>query len=134
MLLNVKIYRKEFTWCRKFVSGSLQTQERIVIIKKNGNGIIFLNDKEKLTNTKINSLEKGIKIYPNPAKEYFILSYNLSDTENNKTLNITDVNGKIVSVRQISNNFGEIFVKTDSFKKGIYFLKLGEYIKKADIE
>ena len=109
-------------WCRKFVSGSLQTQERVVIINENG----------KLTNSEIIGFENGIKVFPNPAKNYFILSYNLSDTE--KVLNITDITGKIIFTKQIENNFGELFIKTNDFKKGIYFIQIGENSKKIIIE
>ncbi|MFN4123642.1 MAG: T9SS type A sorting domain-containing protein, partial [Flavobacteriales bacterium] len=57
--------------------------------------------------TGINNLESNqIAVFPNPAKETANVLINLQSNEGNLTMNITDVNGKVVISRQISSQAG----------------------------
>lgn len=72
-----------------------------------------------------NNSQLGIKLYPNPTSESFCIS----GFEDNAALRLTDISGKLILVKQVSDN--EI-VSISSLPKGVYIVEL--ITKKGVIE
>ncbi|OFY89476.1 MAG: hypothetical protein A3K10_11725 [Bacteroidetes bacterium RIFCSPLOWO2_12_FULL_31_6] len=69
---------------------------------------------EKITNKNV------VKVYPNPAQDYFIVNYNLKD--NGKAVfRLYDVMGKEVIAQPITDMVGELKISSSTLKQGIYF-------------
>ncbi|MBN9484907.1 MAG: hypothetical protein BGO70_05695 [Bacteroidetes bacterium 43-93] len=58
-------------------------------------------------------------IYPNPAKDKVMVSWNITGTEN-ATVTMTDITGK--KVYQSTVNGANIVISTNSLQKGLYFI------------
>jgi hypothetical protein len=80
-------------------------------------GRVYRFDRVIATSLKINDLETGIQIYPNPASDKLILK---GVDLKNAQITIYDVNGKINSGYAIGNNS----VDVSGLKNGIYFLQI----------
>lgn len=73
----------------------------------------------------LNSIQDDYKIsfYPNPTKEYLFINFCITP-EDNYTLQLIDINGKIVQTEQISNPKQEETVNVSKLSKGIYLANL----------
>jgi hypothetical protein len=93
----------------------------IVVTEKTTTGIKELKDISNL-----------ISVYPNPTTNNFFVSNSLNETEN-MTVNISDMNGKLV--QKIQNvNGSKSSINIDDLAKGFYFLRIetsrGDVLKK----
>ena len=82
--------------------------------------------------------ETYLKINPNPANEYIIISYKISGTVNGLKLSITDAMGKTVYVKQLNKANDEQLLLINNYAKGNYIctlfnngkaIKSGKFIK-----
>lgn len=78
-------------------------------------GMIVTNNQTTDISSEISRL--GVKLYPNPTAESFCIS----GFEDNAALRLTDISGKVILVKQVSNN--EI-IPISSLPKGIYIVEL----------
>ena len=69
--------------------------------------------------SKINQAD--VNIYPNPSSSNFVIEFK-SKAENN-SLQIIDLNGRIVYQEDISNNYHKVYSK-NRFAKGIYIVRI----------
>jgi len=66
--------------------------------------------------------EAGIKIYPNPAGEEFIVSG--FSFKNRDEISVTDALGKILYSKIFSSPTSDFRLPTSNFDNGIYFLNV----------
>ena len=65
--------------------------------------------------------QNALKSFPNPAKDTITLSYSLPDNTQDATLNIMNINGKIMKSFTIDNHFENLKVDVSNFNSGVYF-------------
>lgn len=90
-----------------------------------GNRIGMIVTNNLTTDFSNNILQLGVKLYPNPTSESFCIS----GFEDYGFLRLTDISGKLILAKQVSNN--EI-ISIGSLAKGIYIVEL--ITKKGVIE
>ena len=75
---------------------------------------------------KINN-ESFIKIFPNPAKQYVILEYNLKDkfqSGQSAIISIATIDGKHIDTIQLGKQQDQILLSTTTYSSGIYICTL----------
>jgi hypothetical protein len=65
-----------------------------------------------------------LKVYPNPAGDYFVIDYRFSENSSGTLLEIKDLTGKIVRNFVISDLQNQILIETKDFKSGMYYVQL----------
>lgn len=70
----------------------------------------------RVTESKI---EKATDAYPNPATSFINLPYELNEGETS-TMNIYDINGRLIEQRPIGYHFGNIELNVSCYKAGTY--------------
>jgi hypothetical protein len=75
------------------------------------------NNQEELNNILYN-----IKIYPNPAKDYASIFWEIYDELNNLRYNVVDLNGREQLNGVLSNNKGEQVLDTRKLRNGVYII------------
>ncbi len=65
-----------------------------------------------------------LKVYPNPAKEYFALDYNIQDTYNELRIDIVDAIGKLVFSKKLIKQKTQELIDVQIYKPGLYFVNL----------
>ena len=77
-------------------------------------------------NTKNQSSSSDIqfKVYPNPAKDYFIIDYFLLEGNTSAIIGINDITGKLVKNINIHDKQNQIVVETKDLQSGIYYISL----------
>ncbi len=82
------------------------------------------------SNTHNNQIDKTLsnntlKVYPNPAKEYFTVEYHLeSSAVGNSAIQLTDATGVVVFTQNIEGADNQIVVESSKIAAGIYYLHL----------
>ncbi len=71
----------------------------------------------------ISSVNKFIRIYPNPTSDFANVEYKLPDGIINGQLNIYDELGKKVISYDLNNSIGSFVIKTETLEPGIYIYK-----------
>ncbi len=68
----------------------------------------------------------SLKVYPNPANDLVTvdLASTINKSENNATLQIMDIAGKIISKEKLSQQQSSVSVTTSTFSSGLYFAVL----------
>ncbi|MGZ4041921.1 MAG: T9SS type A sorting domain-containing protein [Bacteroidia bacterium] len=86
-----------------------------------------------------NSLSNNLSVFPNPCNNHVIVTFNIKETQQT-TINITNINGKIILSKNVDFKHGEMSQTIDisSLSAGIYFLKVisesGTAVKKIVVE
>jgi hypothetical protein len=75
------------------------------------------------TNLMDNSNERLINLYPNPAKEYFMLDMNLGRKQNVK-VEVMDALGKIIISKNSGTGSDQLRISTSELSKGLYFVNI----------
>ena len=71
-----------------------------------------------------------LKVFPNPAKDYFIVEYKLKDDVSLPCqLKIVDANGRDTKTYTITNKSGQLIINTKSLIKGLYHCYLLNKVK-----
>jgi papain like protease/type IX secretion system substrate protein len=80
----------------------------------------------KLINYEMLDVEKEllIKVYPNPAGDYFIIEYNLYEPDGNSIIVISDINGKKIKSFKLKDEHNQLIISTEDFKSGTYLIHL----------
>ena len=71
-----------------------------------------------------NSDNNMLILKPNPAKNYFIVSYVLPKVTKEAYLLINRVNGQFIDRIELNNTQDELVVNTDNMKPGTYLISL----------
>ncbi len=90
-----------------------------------GNRIGMIVTSNQTTDFSNNISQLGVKLYPNPTSKSFCIC----GFEDNAALRLTDISGKVILAKQVSDN--EI-IPISSLPKGIYIVEL--ITKKGIIE
>lgn len=61
-----------------------------------------------------------LKIFPNPAKEFFIVDYQINDNMKNSRLELIDATGRKVQIIELKTSKGQTMIKTENMAKGLY--------------
>ena len=80
-----------------------------------------------------NDKELLMKIFPNPAGNYFIIEYDLSDYTEELFITIRDINSKQLKIVKLSNSHTQKVISTANFPNGTYLIQLyhNKYILEA---
>ncbi len=70
------------------------------------------------------SFENRLMVYPNPAKDYFIIRYELDNYYADAIIQLTDISGRIVKRYKTGLTMDYLIVQTNNLKPGNYFVKL----------
>ena len=65
-----------------------------------------------------------MKIFPNPAGNYFIVEYDLCEFDGNSILVISDINGKRIKSFKLKDEQNQIVISTANLKSGTYLVQL----------
>lgn len=68
-----------------------------------------------------------LKVYPNPATDYFIVEYHLGSEVGNNILTISDVDGRIISSYLLNNAQDQVVIPALSLLPGVYILSLKDH-------
>lgn len=69
--------------------------------------------------------EKLLEVSPNPAQEYFYVSYVAPPNNDEKVLlRLTDISGKVIEVRPLNREIGVSFYDCSNLKNGTYIICL----------
>jgi subtilisin family serine protease len=64
-------------------------------------------------------------VFPNPANNSFVVKYEIDkDTQDERTIQLTDITGKIIFSKTIAKINGNIEISTASYSNGLYFIQL----------
>ncbi|MFA5417253.1 MAG: T9SS type A sorting domain-containing protein [Bacteroidales bacterium] len=70
--------------------------------------------------------ERSLKIFPNPAGDYCIIEYNLSQFDGKANIEITDLYGRNIFSFNPENTHTQKTISLAGFSAGIYFVNLSE--------
>jgi len=62
--------------------------------------------------------------YPNPAKDHFIIDFQLPENEQRGEIVFYDINGKVVNRIKVEKGMSKVKVSANNFNNGIYFYYL----------
>lgn len=68
--------------------------------------------------------ESYLKVYPNPAKEYFALDYNIQDTYREVRIEIVNAIGKLVYSDLLQKQKDQELIDVQTYKPGFYIVNL----------
>ena len=91
---------------------------------------IYLSDELKslqvLPEKQLNHINNNqrLKVFPNPAKDYFILSYNLTGLQGNFNIEIINPEGKTLIRQSLSGTENQVIFSTASLPSSTYTLRL----------
>jgi hypothetical protein len=90
---------------------------------------VYLYDPLKSSSTpdKKPKLEKStdcLKLFPNPAGNYFMAEYNLSKEQYPGLISISDIYGKELKLLHLKDKQNQIVIPTQRFAEGIYIVQL----------
>jgi len=66
----------------------------------------------------------GLRVYPNPAREWTAFDYVLPDADSKGSILITDVSGRLIQTIPVSGIQGQEVWDTREVKGGVYFFTL----------
>ena len=64
--------------------------------------------------------DNQLKVFPNPAKEFFIIDYQINDILMNTRLELIDATGRKVQTIELKTAKGQTMIKTGNLAKGLY--------------
>lgn len=75
----------------------------------------------------------NVKIYPNPANDYFVLDF--SNAQTVKAVQVYNINGQLINVSVIQNQFDNMFMySTADLHKGVYIIKIVFYDNSVSVK
>ncbi len=64
------------------------------------------------------------KLFPNPAKDYFIIDYKIGEySDDHLRIEIINTTGKLVQVYQFNSLQNQKVIETKAMKQGVYFVR-----------
>jgi hypothetical protein len=86
-------------------------------LEPNCDGVIIVEPYQK-------NNENILKVFPNPAQNYFTIEYKISKTEGNAIIEMLDLTGKKLRILPIYDKQNQIVVETKDIQTGIYYIRL----------
>lgn len=83
-------------------------------------------DVRRKNNEKLNQYNSYVKVYPNPAKDYITIEYDLSKREIKPYIYLLDQSGRLINSISIKKTQDQILVDTKEFKPGTYYVQMIE--------
>lgn len=121
-LIECEDWKEGIYWCRKFKKGKVIASEN-VIIDRGGTSSEFNNDKTSDYELVINY--ESLKIYPNPAGDYFLIKLNINENKTEEgIIQITDIKGTVINEFGLEKATNLSKVSTSSWKRGIYTVSI----------
>jgi hypothetical protein len=71
-----------------------------------------------------NSLSQYLKVFPNPAGNYFIAQYDLTGQNDHGLLIISDISGKNIKAILLKDKLNQIVIPIEKIAQGAYLIKL----------
>jgi hypothetical protein len=68
--------------------------------------------------------EKEFAIFPNPAYDYFIVKYYSPETFSKVSIEVVDIAGRLLQIRQVKPNTNEVLIDAKALKPGVYLVTL----------
>jgi hypothetical protein len=95
----------------------------------NFNEPVYLGDEFKSAPAPDNKPEierrsQHLSFFPNPARTFFIIEYDLRDFDQGGTIMISDQSGKLITSISINDLQNQMIVSTATFSSGIYLIRL----------
>ena len=104
-------------------AGKITYNEPVFIAEDN----LKSTKREKYRGVKPSADIPRLKVYPNPATDYFIAEYHLDNAEGNYTLTLSDVDGRILSNYPLMKSQDQVIIRTFSLLPGVYLLHLKDH-------
>jgi len=82
--------------------------------------------------TQIPPSSHKLKIFPNPANNYFIIQAEIIDQSGDAFITISDMNGKQLQKIILRTGFEHILIPTSQFSPGVYIIQLYNGGEKKD--
>lgn len=83
-------------------------------------------DVRRKNNEKLSQYNSYVKVYPNPAKDYITIEYDLSKKEVKPYIYLLDQSGRLINSISIKKTQDQILVETKEFKPGTYYVQMIE--------
>ena len=124
------------------LTDSLQYEEPIILpgegdlIFAIGNHPQQQQQSEQLLINSIGNTTTTFNVYPNPAKDFIMVEYSLTEDINNACIEIVDLTGKKIKHIVLSSNQKQLVIDSKGMKNGIYYLYLtndGAVVKQSKI-
>jgi len=80
--------------------------------------------KKKFRGVKEEHKSNALTVFPNPANDYFVVRFNISDTQSGGIIRIYDVMGKPLQSIDTKRNQDQIIVSSAGLKPGLYMITL----------
>ena len=100
-------------------SGKITYQEPILLPDNN-----FKQAKKKFRGVNTSGDKQVLIVYPNPARDYFVVRFNLENFSSQILLTLYYGNGKIVHSHSCKGKLDEVIISTTNLKTGLYLLVL----------
>ncbi len=71
-----------------------------------------------------NTTEHYLKLYPNPAKDYLTLKYQVPLNANNVVIEVVSITGIQKEVMRLNNGWGQKIIDLRTYQSGTYFVRL----------
>lgn len=109
-------------WARNILisAGKITYQEPIILPDTS----LKSTKKNKYRGVKQSQNGSRLKVYPNPANDYFIVDYRLDNTFSQATIIIHDVTGKIVKSYSAPGKRNQVILPTADLVTGLYIITL----------
>ena len=72
----------------------------------------------------INNTESDLSNYPNPAKEYTIIEYEIPNGENEADIQIYNINGQLINSYKVDRTFDNLRISTEELSNGTYIYNI----------
>jgi hypothetical protein len=101
------------------IADSMQYDEPIILPSEQGKILHKKKSKGKETEN-----ESMLNVFPNPAKDYFTIEYNLKSNFSNATVKVCNITGKELKTIEIKDKQNQLIIETSLFANGIYYVYL----------
>jgi len=109
-------------WARNtlIAAGKITYQEPIILPDSS----LKSTKRDKYTGAKHAKTSLKLKVYPNPANDYFIVEYQLKNNLSRGTINILDVTGTLMKSYVVSDKINQVIIPTIDLMTGFYLVTL----------
>jgi hypothetical protein len=86
-------------------------------LEPNCDGVIIIEPYQK-------NNENILKVFPNPAQNYFTIEYKIDETANSAEIEMLDITGKKLRIIPLYDKQNQIVIETKEIQTGIYYIRL----------
>ena len=112
------------------------TLGELAVNKASAGNLIFTEGFQQGSKSSIvHSIDEKLIVWPNPSEDFVSVNWTISDGQNN--LCLTDINGKMVKLKQVSSMENQSSLDITDIRPGVYFLTLrdnsGHIVRSAKV-